>query len=119
MHTPSNPNIQHVSLSTSTPCTISHIRAYFQNLSLPETNTLCIPPPSAFSLNSTDPGSPFYEPSLGGAISKTATFDDATREAMKNLQRVLVEEGASFGGVSGGRRIEAMLEGGEGAFDAL
>ncbi|KAF2261890.1 alpha/beta-hydrolase [Lojkania enalia] len=54
----------HCSIATPTPCTLYHIRRYFQTGSLPDPNTICIPPASPFSLNSTDPHSPFYDPSL-------------------------------------------------------
>ncbi|KAF2001202.1 hypothetical protein P154DRAFT_490584 [Amniculicola lignicola CBS 123094] len=54
----------HCSSSTPTPCTMSHIKAYFQTGALPKPDTLCIPPASPFNLNSTDPSSPFYDKDL-------------------------------------------------------
>ncbi|KAF2682783.1 hypothetical protein K458DRAFT_306678, partial [Lentithecium fluviatile CBS 122367] len=55
----------HCSISTPTPCTMKAIRDYFQTGALPDEDTVCIPPTSPLSLNSTDPNSPFYDPSLG------------------------------------------------------
>ncbi|KAF2186859.1 hypothetical protein K469DRAFT_705386 [Zopfia rhizophila CBS 207.26] len=54
----------HCSIAQPTPCTLTHIRTYFQTGDLPPPNTLCIPPDSPFNLNSTDPKSPFYDPDL-------------------------------------------------------
>ncbi|KAL5116914.1 hypothetical protein ACEQ8H_005131 [Pleosporales sp. CAS-2024a] len=45
-------------------CLLKHTKTYFQSGSLPPKNTLCVPPQSPFSLNSTDPKSPFYDPEL-------------------------------------------------------
>jgi pimeloyl-ACP methyl ester carboxylesterase len=63
----------HCSVAAIDLCTLTHIKAYFQIGELPEKNTLCIPPPSPFSLNSTDPESPFYDPSLVDARSEITT----------------------------------------------
>ncbi|KAF2739194.1 alpha/beta-hydrolase [Polyplosphaeria fusca] len=54
----------HCSLSTPTPCTLHYIRKYFQTGDLPPENTMCVPPSSALSLNSTDSTSRFHDPSL-------------------------------------------------------
>jgi pimeloyl-ACP methyl ester carboxylesterase len=54
----------HCSFAAPNVCTYGHIKTYFQTGVLPPPDTLCVPPPSAFSLNSTDPESPFYDPSL-------------------------------------------------------
>ncbi|PVI02455.1 alpha/beta-hydrolase [Periconia macrospinosa] len=55
----------HCSLALPTPCTITRIRDYFQRGELPAQHETCVPPVSAWSLNSTDPASPFYDPELG------------------------------------------------------
>ncbi|KAH7379335.1 TAP-like protein-domain-containing protein [Phaeosphaeria sp. MPI-PUGE-AT-0046c] len=47
-------------------CVLNHVKMYFQTGMLPQENTLCVPPLSPYSLNSTDPESPFYDPSLEG-----------------------------------------------------
>ncbi|KAF2118555.1 TAP-like protein-domain-containing protein [Lophiotrema nucula] len=54
----------HCSSALPTPCTINAIKKYFQTGILPEPHTVCIPPSSPFSMNSTDPDSPFYDSSL-------------------------------------------------------
>ncbi|PSN69676.1 hypothetical protein BS50DRAFT_487989, partial [Corynespora cassiicola Philippines] len=86
----------HCSISTPTLCTYEAIRKYFQTGALPDPDTLCIPPTTPFSLNSTDPSSPFFDPSLG-KTSSAVHLDDSqmnlecesvksTMEAGKGLQ---------------------------------
>lgn len=103
---------QHCSLSKATPCTIKHVRDYFQTGKLPDPGTLCVPPPSPFSLNSTDPGSPFYEPSLGNSISIYDTaFSDLeakTVEAARGVQRWMAREN-SFWSMVGAGRVKSLL----------
>ena len=110
----------HCSVSSMTPCTLGHIRTYFQTGNLPPPNTLCIPPPSPFSLNSTDPNSPFYDPSLDGmapeltlSAKESANCEEATlRRAGISLAKIIAYED-SFGvsrliGGSGGLAREVM-----------
>jgi pimeloyl-ACP methyl ester carboxylesterase len=59
-------NAGHCSIAQPNVCMLLHIKLYFQTGILPPKNTLCVPPLSPFSLNSTDPNSPFYDPSLEG-----------------------------------------------------
>jgi pimeloyl-ACP methyl ester carboxylesterase len=54
----------HCSFAAPNVCTYGHIKTYFQTGVLPPPDTLCVPSPGPFSLNSTDPDSPFYDPSL-------------------------------------------------------
>ncbi|KAF1839952.1 uncharacterized protein K460DRAFT_390178 [Cucurbitaria berberidis CBS 394.84] len=95
----------HCSVSTPNPCTLTHIRAYFQTGVLPPPETVCVPPTTPFSLNSTDPKSPFYDPSLGNANIVALQYDDfyqAQRDihmAGLNVQRNM------FGG---GQRARSM-----------
>jgi pimeloyl-ACP methyl ester carboxylesterase len=63
----------HCSISALNVCIVNHIKSYFQTGELPPKDTLCIPPPSPYSLNSTDPNSPFYDPSLGTMQVEQAT----------------------------------------------
>lgn len=65
----------HCSIAIPSICTLLHIRAYFQTGALPPLGAVCVPPPSPFSLNSTDPKSPFYDPSLGTANVVTLPHD--------------------------------------------
>lgn len=60
-----NDGAGHCSYSAPNVCTYGHIRTYFQTGTLPPPDTLCVPPSGPYSLNSTDPSSPFYDPSLG------------------------------------------------------
>jgi pimeloyl-ACP methyl ester carboxylesterase len=73
----------HTSVSAPDPCVLSHIRMYFQTGALPLPGTVCVPPPSPFSLNSTDPKSPFYDPSLGGAKVVALDYDDMDAEQQR------------------------------------
>lgn len=71
----------HCSLTEPTSCTLKHIKSYYQTGALPPPNTLCVPPPSPWSLNSTDPESPFYDPSLEGMqIERTMSLDTCMQE---------------------------------------
>ncbi|CBX95435.1 hypothetical protein IAQ61_004261 [Plenodomus lingam] len=63
----------HCSLATPSTCTLAHVQTYFQTGNLPPKNTLCVPENSPWSLNSTDPDSPFYDPELGGWDAVTLT----------------------------------------------
>jgi pimeloyl-ACP methyl ester carboxylesterase len=62
----------HCSSSAPNLCTLAHIKAYYQTGALSPPNTLCIPPPGPFSLNSTDPKSPFYDPEIGKMTAEMA-----------------------------------------------
>ncbi|KAJ4322017.1 hypothetical protein N0V94_002596 [Neodidymelliopsis sp. IMI 364377] len=102
----------HCSFSATNLCALNKIKEYFQTGSLPPANTLCVPPPSAFSLNSTDPKSPFYDPDLE-ARSLIATQEEMSIEqekihsAMKSLQRVMAKHDAfGFNGLFGGKAMK-------------
>ena len=102
----------HCSISAPNPCILRHVRAYFQTGELPVPGTVCVPPPSPFSLNSTDPKSPFYDPSLDQA--NVITYDeeaaDEEQEYFMDMamdMQYIVAESSSFGfkGMFGGNRI--------------
>jgi pimeloyl-ACP methyl ester carboxylesterase len=57
----------HCTLSGLDNCVLERVRGYFQTGEVPLHGTVCVPPPSPFSLNSTRPDSPFYDPSLDSA----------------------------------------------------
>jgi hypothetical protein len=83
---------------------MSHIRTYFQTGALPDqVETLCIPPPSPFNLNSTSPESPFYDPSLDNAtgandVLYTTLLARGFSEAeIEEQQREMVEAGNVVG----------------------
>lgn len=76
----------HCSLSTPTACTVKAVKEYFQSGALPDPEIVCIPPTSPFSLNSTDPKSPFYDPSLGKAVFLAEENMEDEMIAAKNLQ---------------------------------
>jgi pimeloyl-ACP methyl ester carboxylesterase len=79
----------HCSVSSPDLCTMGHVRQYFQTGVLPPQNTLCVPKPGPFSLNSTDPGSPFYNPDLGDMVVE----ETVGMEKMSNGQQVLQSAG--------------------------
>lgn len=81
-------NAGHSTLAQPNLCMLQKIKKYFQTGELPQENTLCIPPQSPFSLNSTDPKSPFYDPSLEGMnFEEAVSAQDASWEGAK-LQAV-------------------------------
>ncbi|KAF1959212.1 hypothetical protein CC80DRAFT_440545 [Byssothecium circinans] len=79
-------NAGHCSLSMPTACTYVRIREYFQNGKLPDEGTVCVPPTSPWSLNSTDPDSPFYDPSLGQPVYLAEEEFEVGMEAAKALE---------------------------------
>jgi hypothetical protein len=99
---------------------MGHIRTYFQTGALPPPATLCVPPPSPFSLNSTDPSSPFYDPSLSPVkLSETPYSEVEQRvlhDAAVELQLFVAGSGAfGFENVSGGERVRNMMKAGAAA----
>ncbi|KAJ4372202.1 hypothetical protein N0V83_003976 [Neocucurbitaria cava] len=106
----------HCSVSTPNPCTLNHIRAYFQTGVLPPPETICVPPPSYFSLNSTDPKSPFYDPSLGNANTMTFQYEEddvvqhALHEAGLDVQEAIAESDAfGFQNMFGGEPVRNLM----------
>jgi pimeloyl-ACP methyl ester carboxylesterase len=98
----------HCSSSTPTPCTMKAIREYFQTGVLPHEGTVCIPPASPLSLNSTDSNSPFYDPSLGqAAFLAEDTMVDEMKAAMR-LQAWSAEF-KYFGKAQLGQRVHDMM----------
>ncbi|CAO2656749.1 Nn.00g055520.m01.CDS01 [Neocucurbitaria sp. VM-36] len=107
----------HCSVSTPNPCTLNHVRAYFQTGVLPPPETVCIPPHSSFSLNSTDPKSPFYDPSLGNANIMTFQYDERDsaqqdlHKAGLDVQKAIAESDAfGFQKMFGGERVRNMMK---------
>jgi pimeloyl-ACP methyl ester carboxylesterase len=102
-----NDQAGHCSFSAKNLCAFEKIRQYFQTGSLPASNTLCIPPPSAYSLNSTDPESPFYDPTLESytpesAESKNILEQQNMHDAVQTLRRVVADSDAfTFNGLIG------------------
>jgi len=82
----------HCSLSTPTACTVGAIKTYFQTGVLPPPDSLCAPPNSPWSLNSTDPNSPFYDPSLGKPVHLAGeSLAEEDMHAARELQRWFAE----------------------------
>jgi pimeloyl-ACP methyl ester carboxylesterase len=103
-------NAGHCSLAEPTNCVLDRVKFYFQTGLLPEENTLCVPSASAFSLNSTDPDSPFYDPSLEGMHVELSTAGLGEGRDMVNVARDVantVVEGDFFrvSGLVGTRRL--------------
>jgi pimeloyl-ACP methyl ester carboxylesterase len=102
-----NDQAGHCSFSDKNLCAFGKIKQYFQTGSLPASKTLCVPPPSAYSLNSTDPDSPFYDPTLDSYRSEPAEFEytfeqQNMHDAVQTLRRVMAETGAfTFNGLIG------------------
>lgn len=92
-----NDGAGHSSMSAFNPCMMDNIRAYFQTGVLPPVGTVCIPPTSPFSLNSTDPKSPFYDPSLGTANLITLEYDEEeeSHQRLLDASRAIQEAIAS------------------------
>ncbi|KAF1912475.1 TAP-like protein-domain-containing protein [Ampelomyces quisqualis] len=97
----------HCSLAQPSSCVMDRVKIYFQSALLPRTNTLCVPPASAFSLNSTDPHSPFYDPGLEGMRAEQSAGETGPGADLGDLFGVdrLVGERGLVGGM---RRV--MLE---------
>ncbi|KAF1944112.1 alpha/beta-hydrolase [Clathrospora elynae] len=107
----------HSSISAVNPCTFSYIRAYFQTGALPPPGTICVPPPSSYSLNSTDPKSPFYDPSLGSANVVTLQSKDFEAVQLRlyhaalKLQRVVAESDVfGFQNLPGGSKARNAMQ---------
>jgi len=102
----------HCTLSAASPCVVRAVREYFQYGRLPKPGTLCVPPLSPFSLNSTDPKSPFYEPELGDLTGPQADgnedVDAKSLRAAKELQEWFAYEGR-FWPVGGLQRVQGLL----------
>ncbi|KZM25588.1 uncharacterized protein EKO05_0001912 [Ascochyta rabiei] len=105
-----NDQAGHCSFSVTNLCAYDRIKNYFQTGALPAPNTLCVPPPSVYSLNSTDPKSPFYDPSLQTSNqfvtdSEISIEHQKRHSAAKMLQRVMMESDAfGFSGLISGKR---------------
>ncbi|KAH8732789.1 TAP-like protein-domain-containing protein [Phaeosphaeriaceae sp. PMI808] len=107
----------HCSLSTPNLCVLTHVKTYFQTGALPPPNTLCVPPQSPFSLNSTDPKSPFYDPSLGKASVELEATAEQRNPSQSQLYRagnraaLTIAESDMFGfqGVLGGERVRNVM----------
>jgi pimeloyl-ACP methyl ester carboxylesterase len=107
----------HSSGSSPDPCVLTHVRAYFQTGALPLPGTVCVPPSSPFSLNSTNPKSPFYDPSLGSANVVTMDSDGMNGEHQRlydvgwNLQRDLAESKVfGFQNLPGGAKARLAMQ---------
>lgn len=106
-----NDQAGHCSFSATNMCAYEKIKTYFQTGTLPTPNTLCIPPPSAYSLNSTDPKSPFYDPTLGIGTRISESLEVSTQHqkmhsAAKTMQRVMAEsENFGFSGLIGNSKV--------------
>jgi pimeloyl-ACP methyl ester carboxylesterase len=103
----------HCSIAAPNLCMLAHIKKYFQTGVLPEENTLCVPPQSPFSLNSTDPKSPFYDPSLEGMRIEEAMRAQDVDASQAKLQsagwtlasRIVGEEWFGVGRLVGGSGV--------------
>ena len=100
----------HCSISSPDPCLMGHVRAYFQSGKLPIQGAICVPPASAYSLNSTDPRSPFYDPELRSENIVALEEKDLGCEEWKliaaglKLQYKVVKSGQFGMNVPGGKR---------------
>lgn len=108
----------HCTLFRPTACTISAVKTYFQTGELPPRGTVCVPPTSPWSLNSTDPESRFYDPSLGQAVWVEGVGLEREMEAARGLEEWAAGN-LGFGRGNLGGRVERMMEavvgfGGEG-----
>ena len=93
----------HCSSSMPTPCTLKHAREYFQTGALPTKNTLCIPPHSDFSLNSTHPASPFFDPELA---QWAFDLDTKTSDDLQNYPDLLPLTNSALANAHDSLRLE-------------
>ncbi|KAG9188660.1 hypothetical protein G6011_07365 [Alternaria panax] len=104
----------HCSISTPNMCTLSRVNAYFQTGELPSSGTVCVPPSSPYSLNSTDPDSPFYDPSLGSANAVMFQEEDSDGirllAAGEWLQKRAVASGLFGLNLPGGARVKQAMQ---------
>ncbi|USP77260.1 uncharacterized protein yc1106_04534 [Curvularia clavata] len=105
----------HCTLSTTDVCVWQHIKTYFQSGKLPAPGALCVPPSDPFSLNSTNPDSPFYDPSLDDARSvqvRDSDMDAKQRhlhDAGVRLQKDIADSGVLEMNMHGGERMKRMV----------
>lgn len=102
----------HCSISSVNPCTLTNVRRYFQTGALPQQGTVCVPPPTAYSLNSTDPKSPFYDPSLGGSniIASDAGMLEFQAVGQNLLQSIAESDVFGFQNLFGGQRLRGVMQ---------
>ena len=108
-----NDQAGHCSFSATNLCAFEKIKQYFQTGALPAHNTLCIPPPSAYSLNSTDPDSPFYDPTLEfyKAESEDILEQQNMHDAVRTLRRVMAESDAfTFNGLMSNAKSKQLQQ---------
>ncbi|KAJ4345253.1 uncharacterized protein N0V89_011383 [Didymosphaeria variabile] len=99
----------HCALSVPVACTVAAVKTYFQTGELPAPDTVCIPPTSPWSLNSTDPKSPFYDPSLGQAVFVAEDAMEGEMQAARGLQAWAVRH-LGFGRSHLGQRVADMVD---------
>jgi pimeloyl-ACP methyl ester carboxylesterase len=104
----------HCSISAPDPCILSRVNTYFQTGELPSPGTVCVPPSSPYSLNSTDPDSPFYDPSLGDAntVVFQEEYSDGVRllDAGEWLQKWAAVSGMSGLDLTGGAKVKRAMQ---------
>ena len=105
----------HCTLSGVNTCLLEHTKAYFQTGQLPSPGTVCVPPPSPFSLNSTNPDSPFYDPSLDNANVVALRTDDMDarqrrlHDAGVRLMDSAVESGILVMNMHGSQKMKRVM----------
>ncbi|OAF98985.1 uncharacterized protein CC84DRAFT_1105051, partial [Paraphaeosphaeria sporulosa] len=98
----------HCALSVPTACTVAAVKTYFQSGDLPAPDTLCVPPVSPFSMNSTDPKSPFYDPSLGQAVLVAEEGMEQEMDAARSLQGWAARH-LKFGRAHLGEKVDGVV----------
>jgi pimeloyl-ACP methyl ester carboxylesterase len=102
----------HCSLSSPDSCTLGSVAVYFQTGLVPEEGKVCVPKESAWSLNSTDPESRFYDPSLTGmkVEEEVERIGVEVLEAGRKVARKIVEN-VLFGveRLVGGRGVKGLM----------
>jgi pimeloyl-ACP methyl ester carboxylesterase len=104
----------HCSISAPDPCILSRMNTYFQTGELPSPGTVCVPPPGPYSLNSTDPDSPFYDPSLGIANVVALEGDEEKWMRLRDAGQLLQKQAAASGifgmNLPGGSRAKQAMQ---------
>jgi pimeloyl-ACP methyl ester carboxylesterase len=100
----------HCSISEPDACTLGYVARYFQTGRVEGRERVCVPRKSAWSLNSTEEGSRFYDPSLEGmGVESDVEVGVEVVEAGREMARKVVENDLfGVGRLVGGRGMEIL-----------
>ncbi|EUC48783.1 hypothetical protein COCMIDRAFT_2439 [Bipolaris oryzae ATCC 44560] len=105
----------HCTLSGPDSCVFERVRNYLHMGEIPVSGTVCVPPPSPFSLNSTRPDSPFYDPSLesAGLVVNQEHHVDVKQRQLRDagirLHRAIAESGMIGLDMPGAEKMKRVI----------